>query len=332
VAKKKKTGKGKNVIDPVDLPGLQGEIRIKVKTLYALQKNRIQAELRIQALVRAKILTDFRSHSLHFWLNEHVLGLEKTIEKDVALLVKDFPIWKQWLKSVHGVGPRLAGSFIAGIGDIARFSSISALTAYCGYDVRDYCQNDKCGKPIVDSARPYAATLDKKELKGYCSCEKPNIFKMAPYRKQGYKANWHQFLRMSLYKLGESFQKQDPDKCLYTRLLLQKKAFYRQQHPEWQFCYKCGAKLLQQDGLPDKCSKKGCAGNHGGIKHPFKKDRSGDPVYIYSKGHLQMMARRYACKIFLQHLWLKWREIEGLAVSEPWILAHGGHVNFIAPE
>jgi hypothetical protein len=28
-------------------------------------------------------------------------------------------------------------------------------------------------------------------------------------------------------------------------------------------------------------------------------------------------------KIFLQHLWVKWREAEGLSISQPWVLEHG---------
>lgn len=45
----------------------------------------------------------------------------------------------------------------------------------------------------------------------------------------------------------------------------------------------------------------------------------------HSKGHAERRARRKTGKIFLHHLWKKWRELEGLPVPQPWVLAHGGH-------
>ena len=66
--------------------------------------------------------------------------------------------------------------------------------------------------------------------------------------------------------------------------------------------------------------------------HPTRKTIKGEPIYIHTKDHLHKMAKRYAGKIFLQHLWVKWREIEGLSVTQPWVIAHGGHEHYIEPE
>lgn len=43
-------------------------------------------------------------------------------------------------------------------------------------------------------------------------------------------------------------------------------------------------------------------------------------------------AMRKMNKIFLQHLWVTWREAEGLPVSQPWVIEHGGHVDYIGPD
>jgi len=51
----------------------------------------------------------------------------------------------------------------------------------------------------------------------------------------------------------------------------------------------------------------------------------------FTDSHIHRMARRKMIKIFLQHLWLKWREYEGLPISEPYIQAIGGHTNIIPP-
>lgn len=42
--------------------------------------------------------------------------------------------------------------------------------------------------------------------------------------------------------------------------------------------------------------------------------------------------RRKVSKIFLQHLWLKWRQAEGLSISEPYVQAIMGHCDIIMPE
>jgi len=269
------------------------ELKIKTETYYALQKLRIQAQLRIKAFVRDNRLDEVRAGALHFWLDEHLSKTEDVLKKEIATILKDVPIWTEWLKDVLGIGPCLAGSLHAGIFDISRFMYVSSLWAYCGYDVRG-------GE--------------------------------APRRQKGHKINWSPFLRMTMYKVTDSFIKQDPDKCLYRRLYAEKKAYYQEKFPEYKVCNKCGELLLVRSGKPDKCSKKGCKGTQGGIIHSTRKTNKGDPMYIHTKDHLHNMAKRYAGKIFLQHLWVKWREIEGLPVTQPWIIAHGGHEHYIEPD
>jgi hypothetical protein len=53
--------------------------------------------------------------------------------------------------------------------------------------------------------------------------------------------------------------------------------------------------------------------------------------YNYTASHIHRMARRKMIKIFLQHLWVKWRELDGLPVSEPYVQAIMGHTNIIQP-
>lgn len=49
----------------------------------------------------------------------------------------------------------------------------------------------------------------------------------------------------------------------------------------------------------------------------------------YNDGHLDMMARRKVEKVFLQHLWVRWREQEGLPVSKPYVIDIMGHTKYI---
>jgi ribosomal protein L37AE/L43A len=51
----------------------------------------------------------------------------------------------------------------------------------------------------------------------------------------------------------------------------------------------------------------------------------------YVPCHIDKMARRKIAKIFLQHLWVKWREFEGLPISKPYVEGILGHEHIIPP-
>jgi len=59
--------------------------------------------------------------------------------------------------------------------------------------------------------------------------------------------------------------------------------------------------------------------------------------YEQNRPDWKPLRRHYAAirkmvKIFLSHLWVKWREAEGLPVSEPYILAQPGHSRYYGPD
>lgn len=56
-----------------------------------------------------------------------------------------------------------------------------------------------------------------------------------------------------------------------------------------------------------------------------------DGKTMYNDGHIHNMAKRKTVKIFLQHLWVTWREREGLPVSQPYVQAILGHTHIIVP-
>lgn len=63
--------------------------------------------------------------------------------------------------------------------------------------------------------------------------------------------------------------------------------------------------------------------------HPEKIKVNGK--WKYNDGHLHNMAIRKVAKVFLQHVWLVWRESEGLPTGKPWVHEHGGHTHYILP-
>ena len=50
-----------------------------------------------------------------------------------------------------------------------------------------------------------------------------------------------------------------------------------------------------------------------------------------TKLHAHRRAIRKMMKIFLSHLWIKWRTVEGLPVSKPYVIERLGHQHFIEP-
>lgn len=237
-------------------------LKIKTETYYALQKIRIQAQLRAGAFVRDERLSEIEAETLHVWTADLLMTSEKKIKKEVAELLIGVPIWEEFLNEVKGIGPCLGGSLYAAIFDISKFNYVSSLWKYAGMDV-------------VDGE--------------------------APRRKRGEKITWNPFLRMTMYKVTDSFVKQKADVSLYRRLYDQKKAYYQGKYPEE-------------------------------VNHPTRKRKDGKPIKKYTPGHIHNMAKRYTGKIFLQHLWRTWRELENLEVTKPWILTHGGHNTYIEPE
>lgn len=53
---------------------------------------------------------------------------------------------------------------------------------------------------------------------------------------------------------------------------------------------------------------------------------------FFALGHLDLMAMRKMIKLFLSHLWLKWRQGEGLPITAPYAHAIKGHTDYRTPE
>lgn len=62
------------------------------------------------------------------------------------------------------------------------------------------------------------------------------------------------------------------------------------------------------------------------------KSQSGNPwPYMFTDNHVHRMAMGKSIKIFLQHLWLVWREAEGLPTNEPYVIAILKHADYVEP-
>lgn len=130
----------------------------------------------------------------------------------------------------------------------------------------------------------------------------------APKRAKGQKANWDPELKMlAAFKVPSQFVKVPTS--FGRKLYDQYKSFYDQVHdgrcPVWSHP---DAKV-NKAGTKATVNSKGCS----------------------RKGHVHNMSTRKVGKIFLACLWMAWRELEGLPITEPYPVKLG-HSHIIRPE
>jgi hypothetical protein len=108
-------------------------------------------------------------------------------------------------------------------------------------------------------------------------------------RRKGEKLHYNPRLKTLMWKIASSFEKQKAEKSGYRRIYEEKKKYY-----------------LQREDLAEA----------------IKNGEKG------AKLHVRLMTMRVTVKRFLADLWVVWRKMEGLSVTEPYsiaILKHSGY-------
>lgn len=132
-------------------------------------------------------------------------------------------------------------------------------------------------------------------------------------RTAGQKITWNPKFRVLCWKLGESFVKtSNLEGDIYGHLYREKKAWYEAKNEAGGFAEKAAEELkLKKYGKDTEAYKS------------------------YSKGklppaHINAMAKRFAVKMFLSHLFEIWYEYDrGIAPPNPFVQDHLGHVHII---
>jgi len=231
-----------------------------------------------------------------------------------------------WLISIRGIAEPSAAKLIAQIDDPAKFATVSKLWRHAGYGTYSYWFNGK-GEPTAprDGWKWYKVKKDMviecpgcgrvmEPVKGGYAC-KPCEWKTTYGDKIKLwtvtepKADWvlKEGVRDRLIEGWHS----PWNATLKSELFVIADNFIKQRTPVYRQHYdRCKAKDKQD--------------------HPERIKVNGR--WMYNDGHLHARARRKVIKLFLQHIYVTWREYEGLPISEPWILREGtGHTNYIEP-
>jgi len=256
---------------------------------------------------------------------------ELLIKKRLDSEVQKYKIYDQYLKNIQGIGSIISAGLIANIGDISRFNTISKLWVYAGLGFNKYCPEcdaptyvdveyedregkvkktrrlkpfencnhckEKLDKLIDQEKKLEKKSKTSKKIGGeYEKIKKERLRMEKIYddgtlpiiqrRTKGYQGNWNARLKVLCWKIGESFVKQKAEKSGYRRMY---------------------EKFRETDtGF-----------------HPEKEKVDGKTKY--NDGHMYNRAIRKTSKLFLSHLWMTWREMEGLEVREPYVVKVLGH-------
>jgi len=283
-------------------------VRDLVETYYDCQKVRIATAHRIRTRADAqfteaaeniiKSLKDLEDGIKPTKTRTGKLGLVDYMENQIIR----YPISK-WITSQKGLSTVLAAGLISYIHPIDRFSNVGKLWAYAGYDVVNVCQNKGCGKRHIQ-----------------------------PDRKTAYIENMAARLQMQHEKKKNKTNGDTPDfiakaskmVCQCDNPVLKQKANGKMKgslidyNPRLKtLVWKCSAQFMKQGDM---------------YKDIYTESKAS---YVEREGvtvpHATAMAQRKTAKVFLSHLWLIWRELEGLPVTKPYIIDIGKHSDYIAP-
>lgn len=236
---------------------------------------------------------------------DDLLGIEKKLFGQMRRVVKHHPAWP-WLGSVKGIGPTLSTKVLGLIGDIEKFATISKLWRFSGYAVID----GKIDRPV-----------------------------------KGEKLVYNRTLKTALYNCGDSFIK---SRSPYRDIYDQAKTKYRERKqiiPMQVHCLDELKAVLDEFALPlanvtmlrEMTHEKPGDGKEQWDKLIKLANRAAGAEKDYacwSDGHVDNAGRRKMVKLFLSHLWMVWREAEGLPTSDPFVIAspdHPEHTHYIDP-
>lgn len=324
---------------------LRKRLRYAVRFFYDLQKLRIQSGNRATVEVKTTELTD-RDKEFLKKMGGNLEGLEKAALNEVKFLLKGVPLWEEWFNvrpDQKGCGPTMGGLILTHF-NIERCNTVSQMWAWCGLAVRngiaDRLQKGQRAKydpwlksklvTVMPECLIKAVGLDIHGYYTYHQVKNPNYVKGAkPPSKDAEKFDIRllpgQEFEESMLEGGHNWH---PNITVKTPFMTRPwRKFYddykhRKSNEIVQVCMGCkgtGSREVddEKDGRilkKDRVKK---------IKKCWNCEGTGGPIkWGADDAHRHKAARRYLAKMFLMACWVKWRELEGLPVREPYAVEY----------
>ena len=317
-----------------------GELRVAVETYYAVQAIRVESGNRLAAAKRMGLDED-RLRAWHDYVDARMARMEREIQARVRAMVEDHPLWTRWLVNVYGVGPCIAGGLIAWVEgphyepveesrlawareqgwDLVQGSAFKAAEQ-AGEEGRDQWYRVRHGIGAFDTVSKFwtfcGLGLDKKGI--------------PQHRQAGRRANWSDQMKLLAFKAGESFVRVGRG---YRKLYDEHKAVLLARPPERRNLSDDLYWLRGRVVMEEIRHARGVVPT-GTIltERIVEKLRTLCPTETtillgWRPKHVDMQAKRWIAKKFLADVWWRWREILGLPVEPPWVIAKGGHKTVI---
>ena len=128
---------------------------------------------------------------------------------------------------------------------------------------------------------------------------------------KGEKAHYSGRLKTAMYQVGISFLRSESP---YRKVYDEAHAFYLANRPDWARCATCN------------CPTNECREPELHSLMSFRTPKKG-----WKTLHIHLAAMRKMEKLFLAHLWERWRLLEGLPIRVPYVQEVLGHTNIRRP-
>ena len=286
------------------------KLRFLVESYYDIQDVRISVSNRTYQLdekeVDHKVEKETTKGKISESHTDALKDIEASVKKQIETVLDELPIWTEFMKYIRGVGPTLAGGIIGYM--------YKPIDEKC--DAAPTHETCNCGKSIerFDNISKLHAYAGQHVING-----------KAPRRKRGEKSNWNSKFRTHLWKIGQSFMRSDELKSFYRDL-------YTKEKIKLGFIKTTNGWDMPKE-VREQWITKG-VGQTNKIKEKLEKGQEISNESDAVKGHLDARVRRKVTKLFLAHVWTKWRTLEGLSVTDPYPMTEmgGKHTGLITAD
>ena len=273
------------------------EIKVFNRMMYEIQKQRIALSNRIDAKKALGFPITPRVNTLY----DHICKIETDAKAVILETLKEMPIYNEFFLHVKGIGESLASSLLAEIFDISKFKTPSSLWAYFGL-IPDYvlAECESGHKMILSSDRKKVCPVFSEEDEG--DEEENEVDREESKKKKKELCN-------APLKVVERITGKSPKR---------KKGYHFFFNTRGRtIAWKIAQQFIKQGDVVYKQI------------YYREKARHARLYPDLSKLHVHNRAMRKMVKIFLVHLWVKWRELEGLDTRGPYVIDVLGHDSYI---
>jgi len=200
--------------------------------------------------------------------------------------VQSFPIWREFLEDVNGIGPAMSGVVISEF-DPRKGKYVSSFWKYAGLDTVETWHRVEDGELTKIEEPPQSATFNDSRDEA---------------RKDGKTWETKRIARSRRDQHLEEEEYEDADGNIKTRRTITYNKFLHD-------------KLL---GVAGPCMMRG-RGHYKDVYDDYKgRIKNMDRHASKSDGHLHRMAIRYMVKMFVKDLYTAWRPLVGKEVYDPY--------------